>query len=158
MSTSISLILLFGISGGEILVVLLLVLILFGPKKIPEIARTFGKAINEVKKVQRDINTEINRYAAEVEKPAKQITQDIEGYRKGINEQINKAMGDDDSSTGSSQTSKSENNIEKSDESQEGYSDDLPYPYSENENNPESTTETRPDEVNEPASKSHDQK
>ncbi len=151
MSTSLSLILLFGISGGEILVVLLLVLILFGPKKIPEIARTFGKAINEVKKVQRDINTEINRYAAEVEKPAKQITEDIEGYRKGINDQINKAMSDDDITAG--QTATTENQTEKSDESQ---SDDLPYPYNQMESN--SGKKTQPVEDNGEIVKKDDEK
>lgn len=88
MSTTFSFILLFGISGGEIFVVLLLILILFGPKKIPEIARTIGKGMNEIKKVQRDINAEINRYSREMENPAKQIKEDIEGFKKGINEQV----------------------------------------------------------------------
>lgn len=157
MSTSLSFILLFGISGGEILVVLLLVLILFGPKKIPEIARTFGKAINEVKKVQRDINTEINRYAAEVEKPAKQITQDIEGYRKGINEQINKAMGDDDSDTVRPNTSG--NNAEKTEESENGHTDDLPYPYNQvNTETDGSSPSDDSDDVEEPADKKDVQK
>ena len=50
-------ILLFGISGGEILIILLAVLVLFGPKKIPEIARMLGRGINDFKKVQREINT-----------------------------------------------------------------------------------------------------
>jgi len=157
MSTSLSFILLFGISGGEILVVLLLVLILFGPKKIPEIARTFGKAINEVKKVQRDINTEINRYAAEVEKPAKEIRHDIEGYRKGIDEQINKAMGDDDDSA--DQPGRSENNEEKPEESKNGHSDDLPYPY--NQTNTQTSPKDQPhdiDDIEEPADKSDGQK
>jgi len=64
-------ILLFGISGGEIFIIVLLILIFFGPKRIPEIARTLGKGINEIKKVQRDINAEINRYSDEIENPAK---------------------------------------------------------------------------------------
>jgi sec-independent protein translocase protein TatA len=81
-----SFILLFGISGGEIFIVLLLVLLLFGPKKIPEIARTIGKGINEVKKVQRDINAEINRYADEIEKPAKMIQSDIDGFNDKLGE------------------------------------------------------------------------
>jgi sec-independent protein translocase protein TatA len=88
MSTSISFILLFGISGGEIIVVFLLVLLLFGPKKIPEIARSIGKGMNEIKKVQRDINAEINRYSREIENPAKQIKEDIEGFKKGLNDQV----------------------------------------------------------------------
>ncbi len=61
------LILLFGISGGEILVLLLIVLLLFGPKKIPEIARMVGRGMNEVRKVQREINSEISRYSDDID-------------------------------------------------------------------------------------------
>jgi sec-independent protein translocase protein TatA len=97
MSTSISFILLFGISGGEIIVVLLLILILFGPKKIPEIARTIGKGMNEIKKVQRDINAEINRYSREIDNPAQQIKEDIEGFKKGLNDQVTQTFAEPDS-------------------------------------------------------------
>ncbi len=65
--------LLFGISGGEIMVLLLLVLLLFGPGKIPEIARMIGRGMSEVKKVQREINTEIHRYSSEVEREAREV-------------------------------------------------------------------------------------
>jgi TatA/E family protein of Tat protein translocase len=78
---------LFGISGGEILVLLLIVLLLFGPKKIPEIARMIGRGMNEVKKVQREINTEIHRYSSEIEKETKEMQSEINKMTKepGIN-------------------------------------------------------------------------
>jgi TatA/E family protein of Tat protein translocase len=69
--------LLFGVSGGEILILLLLVLVLFGPSKIPEIARMLGRGINEVKKVQREINTEIHRYSSEIEKETSKMQSEI---------------------------------------------------------------------------------
>ena len=69
---------LFGISGGEILILLLIVLLLFGPSKIPEIARMLGRGINEVKKVQREINTEIYRYSADVEKEARELKSTVD--------------------------------------------------------------------------------
>jgi TatA/E family protein of Tat protein translocase len=99
MSIYLSMILLFGISGGEILIVLLLVLLLFGPKKIPEIARAFGKGMNEIKKVQRDINSEINRYSREIENPAKQVAEDLEGFQKGLNDQVAHTLGENTEST-----------------------------------------------------------
>ena len=71
--------LLFGISGGEILILLLLVLILFGPKKIPEIARMVGRGMNEVKKVQREINSEIHRYSSEIEEETRKMAPDRQG-------------------------------------------------------------------------------
>jgi len=39
------------------------VFIIFGPSKIPEMARNLGKFINEIKRASEDIKTEINREA-----------------------------------------------------------------------------------------------
>ena len=52
--------LLFGMpSGGEWIFVILAVVLLFGAKKIPELARGLGKGINEFKRAKNDISTEI---------------------------------------------------------------------------------------------------
>ena len=47
----------FGV--GELLIILLIVLLLFGAKKLPEIARALGRSINEFKKGTNDIKEEI---------------------------------------------------------------------------------------------------
>lgn len=44
---------------GEILVILLIVLLLFGAKRIPEIAGSMGKGIREFKKSMTDVQTSI---------------------------------------------------------------------------------------------------
>ena len=44
----------FGISGTELVLISVFVLIIFGPDKIPEIARTVGKAVATFKRVQED--------------------------------------------------------------------------------------------------------
>lgn len=72
---------LFGISGGEILILLLLVLLLFGPSKIPEIARMLGKGIGEIRKMQGEIHAEINRYSSDVDRDTKAIQDDIDRLR-----------------------------------------------------------------------------
>lgn len=46
---------LFGGSGGETLVIFLVVLILFGAKRLPEIAQQLGKSLNEFRKAARDV-------------------------------------------------------------------------------------------------------
>jgi sec-independent protein translocase protein TatA len=43
------------ISGGEIIVVLVFVLIFFGSKSIPDIARSMGKGMQEFNKATREI-------------------------------------------------------------------------------------------------------
>lgn len=45
---------------GELLIILVVVLILFGGKKIPEIARNLGKGISEFKKGVNDLKNEIS--------------------------------------------------------------------------------------------------
>jgi len=57
-----------GIGGSEILLVLLVVLILFGSKRIPEFARAMGKATREVRKALNQIRDEVDT-AATIEPP-----------------------------------------------------------------------------------------
>ena len=50
----------FGNFGaGEIILILLVVLILFGAKKIPELAKGLGKGMSEFKKGLKEVETEI---------------------------------------------------------------------------------------------------
>ena len=50
----------FNISGGEIFIILLIVFLVFGPGKIPEIAKKLGRAVYEVKRASSEIKREIN--------------------------------------------------------------------------------------------------
>ena len=50
------------------MLVVLAVLLVFGPGKIPEIARNLGKFINEIKRASEDIKTEINREADKIDR------------------------------------------------------------------------------------------
>ena len=48
-----------NIGGTELLVVLLVVFIFFGPKKLPEIGKSLGKGIGEFKRAMRGIQDDI---------------------------------------------------------------------------------------------------
>lgn len=50
-----------GIGVPEILIVLLVILLFFGAKRIPELARGIGQGINEFKKASDDIKKEIEK-------------------------------------------------------------------------------------------------
>lgn len=51
----------FGMPGGwELIVIILFVIIFFGAKKIPEIARGMGRGIREFKDATKEIKKEIN--------------------------------------------------------------------------------------------------
>ncbi len=50
----------FGNLGtGEIILILLVVLVLFGAKKIPELAQGIGKGMKEFKKALKDVEDEV---------------------------------------------------------------------------------------------------
>ena len=49
------------IQGSEWLIIGLAILLLFGAKKLPELARGLGKGIREFKKASSDIGSELNR-------------------------------------------------------------------------------------------------
>ena len=51
---------LFNLGGGEIILILALVLILFGAKKLPELAKGLGTGIKEFKKATRDVTDEMH--------------------------------------------------------------------------------------------------
>lgn len=60
-----------SLGGQEIVVIFLIVLLLFGAKKLPELARGIGKSMGEFKKAREDFEKEIT--SAEVDarvKPA----------------------------------------------------------------------------------------
>ena len=55
----------------EILLIVLVILIFFGAKKIPELAQGLGKGIREFKKATREIETEVTNEVKKIdEKPA----------------------------------------------------------------------------------------
>ena len=60
-----------GMPGGwEIIGILLLVLVLFGSKRLPDLARSLGKGITEFKKAMNDANRELEKVTKEVQDAA----------------------------------------------------------------------------------------
>lgn len=62
-----------SIQFPEIAVILLLALLLFGPKKLPEIGRTLGSAMRELRKAARDFSSSIERIETEVKDEVKDL-------------------------------------------------------------------------------------
>jgi sec-independent protein translocase protein TatA len=62
----------FGSIGlQEILLILLIALLLFGARRLPEIGRGLGKGIREFKKASRELTDKMNEDEDEAEKPGK---------------------------------------------------------------------------------------
>lgn len=68
----------FGLGAQELLLILVIVLVLFGAKRIPEIARGLGKSMSEFKKGIREVDSDL-RDAIEAEpKSASETKKDSE--------------------------------------------------------------------------------
>lgn len=64
---------------GEVLLIVLAIFLVFGPGKIPEMARGLGKFVNEIKRASEDVKNEINREANRIEREEK-----LKEYQKKI--------------------------------------------------------------------------
>lgn len=62
------------IGAQEIIVILLIVLILFGGKKIPELMRGLGKGVREYKNAVNDVEDSLRSEASEVKQDGKKRT------------------------------------------------------------------------------------
>jgi sec-independent protein translocase protein TatA len=60
-----------NLGTGEILIIALVILLLFGAKKIPELAQGLGKGIREFKKGLKDVGDEIKKTDDEIKKTDK---------------------------------------------------------------------------------------
>lgn len=70
----------FDIGGGELLLILLVALLLFGPKKIPEVAQLIGKGVQRMRRAQEELIEQvrhINTAAAEEVKPLVTATNEL---------------------------------------------------------------------------------
>ncbi|MCX7929451.1 MAG: twin-arginine translocase TatA/TatE family subunit [Chlorobi bacterium] len=70
----------FDIGGGELLLIVLVVLILFGPKKIPEVAQLIGRGVQKARRAQeefieqvRTINSTLDSELKPIADEAKQV-------------------------------------------------------------------------------------
>jgi TatA/E family protein of Tat protein translocase len=66
-----------GIGMQEIIIILVVALIIIGPKKLPDLARALGRAMGEFRRAADDLkdNLDINGMKAEKEKLMRDITQ-----------------------------------------------------------------------------------
>jgi sec-independent protein translocase protein TatA len=75
----------FGIGGGELVFIIFIALMLFGSDKIPDVARTMGKAMAQLKNATNDIKSEITKSAEE-----HGLDEGIKNLTSGFNQEIDK--------------------------------------------------------------------
>ncbi|VGO13816.1 Sec-independent protein translocase protein TatA [Pontiella desulfatans] len=61
----------FGLPGGsEVILILFIILLLFGAKKLPELSRSLGKSLGEFKKGKEDLERELRDVQKDLHKAA----------------------------------------------------------------------------------------
>lgn len=73
----------FGIGGSELFLIIIIAVMLFGADKIPEVARSLGKGIQQLKSATDDIKSEIQKTATENGLDQNALT-------GGLSEEVNK--------------------------------------------------------------------
>lgn len=71
-----------SIGGGEVLLILALALLVFGPRRIPEIGKTIGKTLAEFRKATGEFKSSLER-EIQVEK-IEDVTQDVQEARREL--------------------------------------------------------------------------
>ena len=74
--------------GGEIIVVLLAALLLFGADKMPEIAKGLAKGMREFRKVSDDIKREFEESTQDIRKDITDVTAEVKKSAEEANKNI----------------------------------------------------------------------
>ncbi|MCL4511231.1 MAG: Sec-independent protein translocase protein TatB [Bacteroidetes bacterium] len=68
-----------NIGFGELLLIIIVLIVFFGPKRIPDIMQSVGKGMREFKRAMRDVQDEVTKAVEEKPKPKpaepKQVSQ-----------------------------------------------------------------------------------
>jgi Tat protein translocase TatB subunit len=63
-------------SGGELVIIFIVAFLVFGPKRLPELARTLGKLLFELKKAAQDVKVHMETEIDSAEKETKEETKE----------------------------------------------------------------------------------
>ena len=91
----------FGLGAMEILIILVIAFLLFGPKELPEIGKQIGKAVKGFKETSEDLRQSVEPEINMITQELKSVEQDFESSMKDAEEQI-KGATDEVTESGSS--------------------------------------------------------
>ena len=84
----------FGIGGGELIFIIFIALMLFGSEKIPDVARTMGKAMAQFKNATNEIKSEIQKGVesqgldTSIKELTSTFTDEVEKVKSGLDANI----------------------------------------------------------------------
>lgn len=77
----------FDVGGGELILIVLAIIVLFGPKKIPEIAQMISKGMRQFKSAQTELKSQFDSVKNEINSNISNISSDVNEINSSISEQ-----------------------------------------------------------------------
>ncbi|HTK88513.1 MAG TPA: twin-arginine translocase TatA/TatE family subunit [Nitrospiraceae bacterium] len=78
----------FGLGAGEILIILVIAFLLFGPKQLPEVGRQVGKAVRGLKETADDLRKSVEPEINLIQQEVKMVEQDFQASMKEAEQDI----------------------------------------------------------------------
>ena len=100
----------FGIGMPEILLILAIALIVIGPKKLPDLAKTLGRAMGEFKKATQDFKRSID-----IEETIKEFNEPVEPLNTELKNAVDDAEKEENHDWESNDTEKVSDELDDSD-------------------------------------------
>ena len=81
----------FGLGAGEVLIILVIAFLLFGPKQLPEVGRQVGRAVKGSKDTAEDLRKSVEPEINMIQQEVKMVEQDFQASMKEAEDEINSA-------------------------------------------------------------------
>ncbi len=82
----------FNIGFPELLIIVAIALIVFGPNKLPELARAFGRAMREFKKATEEVKESFEAETKDLEELKGTLTEEREKFLSNLTEGVSETM------------------------------------------------------------------
>jgi sec-independent protein translocase protein TatA len=78
------------VSGGELLIIMLVVFLVFGPEKMPEMARKAGRLMNQMKKASSDLTREFKKETSGIQNEINAVQSKVKDQVESVNREFNR--------------------------------------------------------------------